>query len=527
MNKPLKYNSEGTVLDGSKPVIILGSNGSGKTRFGLELASWNSAETIAALRNIALDENIPMQSLVQAEQELAQHKKQRRKQPWNISSEINNLFAKLMAEDSAAAIDFREKYKSGTTEPETTNLMRLQKFWQLLFPGRHINFKGYTPKVTSEYVTGETAYSAKSMSDGERVALYLAGRVLDANSGIIVVDEPEVHFHSRLAIQFWDELEQLRADCRFVYITHDLTFARSRDTDDYLIMRPGQQPELINTGSGIPLDVEEDILSAASFSIFADRLIFCEGTESSYDQKFFRAWFNGRKDAVIPVGSCRDVIKCSSAFCESEIISGVTAIGLIDLDYWPNQFLDSLPDEVTPLPVHEIESLFCIKGLFVAVANHLGITPSEADTLYLEFSLEAATRFRDGLLLKQISERFRARCMDQVNRSLNSLIVDGSEAEVRENHCSALSSDNWSIAPDSIFNEEKATIESALVAPYDSLIKLLPGKVYFNILVHKLGLNKHSYVDLIVNALNAADKEPLHILGVKIRKALENILPTG
>jgi len=275
MSIPLKYDSDGNVLEGSKPVIILGSNGSGKTRFGLQLASWNSAETIAALRNIALEENIPMQSLAQAEQELTNHKNLRRKRPWSISSEINNLFAKLMAEDSAAAIDFRERYQSGITKPETTNLMRLQKSWQLLFPGRHITFKGYTPKVTSEYVAGETDYPAQSMSDGERVALYLAGRVLDASPGIIVVDEPEVHFHSRLAIQFWDELERLRADCRFVYITHDLTFARSRDTDDYLIVRPGKQPELINTGSGIPSDVAEDILSAASFSIFADRLIFC------------------------------------------------------------------------------------------------------------------------------------------------------------------------------------------------------------------------------------------------------------
>ena len=525
MNRPLKYDSDGTVLEGSKPVVILGSNGSGKTRFGLQLAVWNNAETIAALRNIALEENIPMQSLAQAEQELTNHKNERRIRPWSISSEINNLFAKLMAEDSAAAIDFRERYRTGTIEPETTKLMRLQKSWQSLFPGRHINFKGYTPKVTSEYVAGETAYPAQSMSDGERVALYLAGRVLDASPGIIVVDEPEVHFHSRLAIQFWDELERLRPDCRFVYITHDLTFSRSRDTDDYLIVRPGQEPELINTSAGIPSDVAEDILSAASFSIFADRLIFCEGTESSYDQKFLRAWFKGRKNAVIPVGSCREVIKCTAVFRESEILSGVTAIGLIDRDYWPDQFLGSLPDGVTPLPAHEIESLFCIEKLFMAVAMHLGRTEAEASTLYSEFCSESASRFREGLLLKQISERFRARCVDQVNRSLNGLNVEGSETDVRENHCSALSPENWNMVPASIFDEEKATIEGALAAPYQSLLKLLPGKVYLGILAGKLGLDKHAYVDLIVNALRAADNEPLHDLGIKIRAALADVLP--
>lgn len=521
----LKYDSDGTILEGLKPVIILGSNGSGKTRFGLQLSSWNNAEIIAALRNIALEQNIPMKSLAQAEQELETLKVKRKQKPWSISSEINNLFSKLIAEDSAAAMDFRDKFQSGVTEPDITNLMRLQKSWQSLFPGRQISFRGYVPKVTSEYVAGETGYPAQSMSDGERVALYLAGRVLDAKQGIIIVDEPEVHFHSRLAIQFWDELERLRSDCRFVYITHDLTFAQSRNTDNYLIVRPGKQPELIKIEAGIPSDVAEDILSAASFSIYADRLIFCEGTESSYDQKFLRAWYNGRKDAVIPVGSCREVIKCTSVFRESKVLLGVTAIGLVDRDYWSESFLQSLPDGVTPLPAHEIESLFCDHKLFIAVAEHQGCSVEKANNLYSAFCSEAAYRFREGLLLKQISERFKARCIDQFNKSLNSLCANGSVEDVRTNHCLALSHENWNMIPDVIFDEEKTTINCALIPPYESLLKLLPGKVYLGILTEKLGLEKQAYIDLIINALNHPNKEPLRTLGVNIRSALADALP--
>ena len=203
----------------------------------------------------------------------------------------------------------------------------------------------------------------------------------------------------------------------------------------------------------------------------------------------------------------------------------MTAIGLIDRDYWPDLFLNSLPNGVTALPAHEIESLFCIKEMFIAVAKHLGRTDSHANTLYLEFCSEAASRFREGLLLKQISERFKTRCMEQVNRSLNSLHIEGSEADVRGNHCSALSPEKWSIAPDSIFDEEKATIEIAIQTPYESLIKLLPGKVYLGILANKLGLEKAAYVDLVVDALSAADKEPLHTLGVELRNALVGVLP--
>jgi len=386
MSIPIKYHNSGKTIEGTNPVVILGPNGSGKSRFGLELANWNNAENIAALRNIALAEHVPMQSLSQAQQELNNQKRQRRRQPWNITSEINYLFAKLMAEDSASAIDFRDRYQEENIRPETTKLMQLSKLWHILFPGRQIEFKGYNPKVTSEYLVGNPVYPAQQMSDGERVALYLAGRVLDADPGVIVVDEPEVHFHSRLAIQFWNELERIRDDCRFVYITHDLIFARSRSTDDFLIMRPGIEPELIDLAeSGIPSEISESILSAASFSIFATRLIFCEGTETSYDQMFLRAWYCEESDAVVPVGSCRDVIKCTTAFSESSILSGVTAIGIIDSDYWPESFLSSLPSGINILPFHEIESLLCHKPVFLALARHMGKNANEANQIYIEF----------------------------------------------------------------------------------------------------------------------------------------------
>lgn len=526
MSIPIKYNAESGLIEGLNPVIILGPNGSGKTKYGLQLSDWNNAENIAALRNIALAENIPMQSLAHAEQELSNHKRQRKKRPWNISSEINNLFAKLMAEDSSAAVDFRDNYKVGVV-PTVTKLMRLQKSWQTLFPGRHIEFKGYTPRVTSEYVAGDTAYPAQSMSDGERVALYLAGRVLDATPGIVIIDEPEVHFHSRLAIQFWDELEKLRSDCRFVYITHDLSFARSRQTNDYIIIRPGKELQLINIGSGIPEDITENILSAASFSIYASRIVFCEGTESSYDQKIYRSWFNDRKDAVIPVGSCRDVIRCATTFRESNLVDGVTSIGLIDRDYWPEMFLNSVPDAITVLPVHEIEAFLCLKPIFQAVASYLGKSGNTINMLYDEFCEEASSRFVGGLLFKQISERFRLRCSEQVNCKLNSLKVEGEESDVRFNHCSVLAPENWNISPEMIFDEESTYIKNVLVPPYDNLIKVLPGKVYFGILVQKLGLSKEAYVDLISNALTSQEGNRLKPLGDMLRGVLNEILPNG
>jgi len=524
MTIPVKYNAAQEVHDGVAPLVIIGPNGSGKTRFGLQLAQWNDAETIAALRNIALEENIPMQSLTQAEQELSNHKRNHRRRPWSISSEINNLFAKLMAEDSASAIDFRDSYLRGA-EPDVTKLMRLQQSWERLFPGRRIVFKGYTPKVTSEYAAGGQAYAAQHMSDGERVALYLAGRVLDAKPGILVVDEPEVHFHSRLAIQFWDELERLRTDCRFVYVTHDLPFAQSRQASGFLVVKPGFDPQITVVEDALPPDIAQEILAAASFSIYADTVVFCEGTESSIDQRILRAYYNNRRIAVVPVGSCRDVIKCTEAFAGSSIVQGMRAIGIVDRDYWPDAFLEALPPGVHVLPAHEVESLLCHKRIFVSVAKHLGNTAEAGEAHYVKFLDEAAAKFTGALKYKQISERFKNRCVDQFNRALNALKVHDTEAATRSNHETELAPDKWADPPKDMMDSETTSVEIAIAKPAEGLVRVLPGKVYLPSLVAKLGLSKDAYIALIADALAANETSPLAVLRNDLRAVMDDLLP--
>ena len=107
---PLKI-SEDKVLEGFHPIVLIGPNGSGKTRQGAQIANWNNADMIAALRNIALNENVSMQPINQAITNLRNQLKSRRSRHWELSNEIDQLFSKLMAEDSASAIRFRDQYK--------------------------------------------------------------------------------------------------------------------------------------------------------------------------------------------------------------------------------------------------------------------------------------------------------------------------------------------------------------------------------------------------------------------------------
>ena len=55
------------IIEKDKTVVVIGPNGSGKTRYGIKVTQLNNADHIGALRNIALQENLPMMTYTHAE----------------------------------------------------------------------------------------------------------------------------------------------------------------------------------------------------------------------------------------------------------------------------------------------------------------------------------------------------------------------------------------------------------------------------------------------------------------------------
>jgi ABC-type cobalamin/Fe3+-siderophores transport system ATPase subunit len=514
-------------VGGHGPIVILGPNGSGKTRHAISMLGWNDAEMVAALRNIALSENIGMQPLAQAVQHLTQFFQRRRSRHWELSNEIDQLFSKLMAEDSSSAVSFRDAYlKGNTTEPERTKLTILQEMWERLFPGRQISFADYSPKVRSALAGTDADYSAQQMSDGERVAVYLAARILDASKPILIIDEPETHFHCRLAVRFWNEVEDMRSDARLVYVTHDLSFALSRRDATYVILKSTGNPSVVELQEGVPSDLAKSLLSAASFSIHAQRVVFCEGEEGkSYDYDLYSSWFDNLETAVVPVGNCRDVAETVDRFTKSTLIAGLSAIGIVDRDYWPVNFLDGLVGSVHVLPVHEIENLLCNKGLFTAVAKHLGKDNPEA--LFEDFLGKAKARFCGDLLIYQVSERFKRRSETEFLTARNALKPKASMEDTKAHYEQSLNPSGWQTPPSNLFQAEKDAVENALNADGDDFLRIFPGKVFFNQIETVLGIKPKAYVDLVCQSLRASrsTEDHLHALGKEVESVLESLLP--
>ena len=497
MSIPLRL-PDGDTVEGTHPVVLIGPNGSGKTRFGAQLARQNLVEMIGAVRNLEIQTTLPVQTTEQALNNLRSQKRQRSKRPWTMANEIDHLFSKLIAEDSSSAQKFRDQWTSGSiVEPEETALTRLRHLWSDIMPGRTIDFESYSPKVTSDLAGDE--YPAQQMSDGERVALYLAGRILDVENSIVVVDEPEIHFHSRLAVRFWDALERERRDIRFVYITHDLTFARSRKLAQYILVKP-EGPTVLDVDANLPPEVAQAILAAASFSVLAQRIVFCEGTEGGVDALFYGRWFEDAATVVVPVGTCDDVRESVRSFGKSKLVEGVEAFGIVDRDYWPSDRIDSLGRDVFVLPVHEVESLYCLEEILRAVGRYLAVNTNELDNKYVEFLNGVRSHFTGGALAKQVSERFKRRMEQNFFGTLNSLSGAADLVETRANLVGGVEISALAEHPGDLFDEEQARVEGALLDP-KLMLEILPGKDLIAIAARVLGVTKERYMALVNGAI--------------------------
>lgn len=491
--------SEDIKIPGKHPVVIIGPNGSGKTRLGARLSQQNKGEWISAVRNLALAASIEMRAAKTAKNAVRSHINRLRDEPWRLAGEFELLISQLLAEDAESAKLYRNKCMTdpGGTPPDT-KITKLVKFWNHLFPGREINLDTYTPMVTSILGGTKTEYPVYQMSDGERVAMYLTGRVINTDANIIIVDEPEVHFHSLLAKRFWNELETIRSECRFVYLTHDIRFALSRREAQFVIVEVGKEPRVLSRETNLPSEIFENILGAATFSVSAKRIVFCEGEVGGMDESLYSAWFQGQDTQVVPVGGCDEVVKSVEVFNSKQLIVGGIAVGIVDRDYRPDDYFASLDDSIHVLQVHELESLLCLKGVFRGVAKYLKIADSEIEQKYADFIKKVKGSFQGLLYNKQVLERAKQRGESEILKELNKVPPEEKLDDMKKRFLSAFGGKE----PKVVFEEEESRVKQAINGSCDELLKVFPGKSYINHALRELGINRELFMNIIVKALS-------------------------
>jgi hypothetical protein len=348
---------------------------------------------------------------------------------------------------------------------------------------------------------------------------------MTAEHPIILVDEPELHMHSRLSVQFWDEAEMLRSDCRFVYITHDLNFALSRRRATVLIARSSDKADPLLVDE-LPSSIAAEVLGAATLPFYARRIFLFEGElGKGFASEFFSAWFDGDETFAVPGGD-RDSVSAAVSGLKKVGVVAAEVIGLIDRDFYSDDVLNAVTKGVTVLPLHEIESMLCAQEAVAGLAEHLGKDPAD---VWDEFQRRVRKEFRGQTLNGVVARRVRSRVGDLLDGAFNGAQVVADPTTTIANHRATLSALDLPAKTLDMFAEESKRVADALHHGGREMLEILPGKHLLSILPGVMGLsNTSELTNLVVRSLDRRQpkgNDPILVLGEKMEAALLLYLP--
>ena len=268
------------------------------------------------------------------------------------------------------------------------------------------------------------AYSAAELSDGERNALLIAGNVLTAPSGtLLIIDEPERHLHRSIISPLLSHLFEKRADCGFVISTHDHDLPMEVPYARVLLLRScsfnGQNvrawdADELPADASIDEPLKRDLLGARR------KILFVEGTESSLDKPLYSIIFP--MVSVIPKGSCHDVERAVVGGRAGERFHWLRAFGIIDGDgYGPEEIKGKREQGIYAVPFYSVEAIYFHPKVIGWIAERMkqlvnGYGESASDLA--EEALTAGVREIEGhterLSKKIVTKSIRKQIMGQI-----------------------------------------------------------------------------------------------------------------
>ena len=506
MKRHLKLPKRNSTLQSyefnNNSLIIIGANGSGKSRFGawIEKNDLNNVHRIGAQRSLQFDEYILLKSYKQAEnlvltgkEELDKNKSHR----WSYGKYTNSLLrdfdavlSALIAKKNLESDEYLKECKELEKNDEQhkpvpkNDIDKLYEIWNSIYPHRNIEIKDAQVKVKYK----DMEYNGNEMSDGERVALYLICQCLVVPQGkILIIDEPEVHLHRSIMNILWREIEKNRPDCFFIYITHDTQFAAGHTHSKKIWIKDfdgnNWDWEFIDK-TKLPEECLLDILGNRK------NVLFVEGTQNSYDTKIYKKIFDNYY--VIPCGSCVKVIEYTKSINSLKDLHHLEAVGLIDRDYrTENEILSLKKDNIYVLDISEVENLFCIEEVLKIVNENQGFDNDE----------------NINKVKKYIEERFRNGIDKQINKSITSQIkyllsiydLSGKNIDDVQKKFSLITKE---ISFDDIKMKVSKEFEEALKNKnYSSILRLFNEKGLSKNIGNFFNINNNDYCDLIIRLL--------------------------
>lgn len=529
-------HGEDVELIQGKPIVILGANGAGKTRFSVKLEemndakfkAWNAEEKIlihriSAQKSLSIYDTISIQDYESsrkilfygdASQYANKYGNRFNNNPATyLLDDYNKALSLLFAEenrqlqkahvaDKAAIIDGKAR-----PVPITTVVEQATAIWNELLPQRTIDLDGNGVHVNFE----DTRYHGKEMSDGERVMLYMICQVLVLKpNSLLIIDEPELHIHKAIVNKLWDKLEECRQDCVFMYISHDLSFALSRNTEDVLWIKSFDGTNW--DYDFLKVDDYSDLPNELLYEVIGTRqkVLFVEGEKNSYDHFLYQEIFRDKRYHVIPCGGCQDVAKYVKSKRAYKKLNSIEVYGIVDRDFRTEAEIEALiADGVFCLSVAEVENLFVVPELLDIMAEQLGCTEGTAQVAK-EFIVSLFAQNRDS----QIGEAF----IKEVNHQLT--LKNFSDKHLKPQEIKTCLDTDFSLEQiQDYFDAKKQLFDAATTV--EEMLKIFNFKDLSKKIGAKFGINGNEYPQRVVNLIK---KNPNHVRE-RILAVLANYIP--
>lgn len=391
-------------------IVLIGANGSGKTRLSVWIDKQNikfhvhriSAQKSLELPNYTqpIDKEKAKEILIYGremnnweEGVLKNNQGDRLNEikfgsKWSDAPEthelrdINHLMQFLVSDDQLESskvydvfLDDPKKLSNNSSENHLSILRKVKALWEKVVLHKVIKIESGKILVQSRDCTNSNElYNGHEMSDGERAVFYFIGQVLSASKdSLIIIDEPENHLHNSIISRLWNLLEEARPDCVFLYITHNLDFALRSKRSVLIWVKDMPSKDMWNY-EFINED-DDDKFDSLQLQMLGcrEKIVLVEGNENSYDCKIYSALFPNCK--IIPVESCEKVKELvrtfnskSSKFFRKD---AVQVYGIVDRDRMDDSEVAKLNnDKILVLNVAEIENVFLLPKVIEEVSKN-------------------------------------------------------------------------------------------------------------------------------------------------------------
>lgn len=514
-------NGEEKYIQYKQSIVLIGANGSGKTRMSIWIDE-NNPEI--QTHRISAQKSLNMPSMVSpTELEIAEEnflygitndnkdwlkttgKKNSRwgnKPETHLLNDFNMLMELLMTENYQKSIEYRESHKNGNVEFDNeTRLEKIKGIWENVITHRKLKICAGKIEVSDSESTedGKYYYNGSEMSDGERAIFYFIGEALSVPpDSLIIVDEPENHLHKSILIRLWNAIEIARQDCTFLYITHSLEFASSRINTQILWVK--------GLKSNLQWDYEviEDVNASDNLmlEILGNRqkVLLVEGTpDKSIDRKLYAMLFSEYN--IIPLESCNSVIQYTKAYQKLRDIHYADVKGIIDRDRRSNEEIVSYNRNNIFIPdVAEIENLFLLPEVIQVVC----IKQSKEEYTSILTSVQDKTfEFLAREIESQALLFSKQKCQNEIFTIINAKV--NSIEEYKNN----ISSIKDAVNIDEIHNGCLQELNSIINRrDFLSALKVINNKglLPYTQLSNFFGWKKDYYIDYVLRLLSMGDE---------------------